>query len=205
MKSIHWALLLSVVAAAAVLVGANGTRPQPTRVAICDIRKLIFEYQRFNDLQKTLEAAENGITTELDKRKAQLVEIGKQMGELKRDSADFKRLDELSWKQTYEARAFQEVEKGKLQRRLHDGAMQSYDDVLKAVAAYAQDAGIDIVYSSRDIQLNRAMNVKELEALIATKYVLYNAPGLDVTGAVLKQLNDAYAAKPNAGEPDTSK
>lgn len=192
MKRIHWSVLLSVAVLAAFVIGANGLGAKPTRVGVCEIRRLLVEYQRFADLRQALETQDKNLAEEMKKRTDVIVELGKQMSELKKGSPDHQKLEELSWQKTFEARAFQDVQKGRLERQQHQGLLACYADIVREIEAYAKDSGIDVVYSTRDVNVEEAMNVKELESVIASKYILYRAAELDVTDAVIARLNAAY-------------
>ena len=81
----------------------------------------------------------------------------------------------------------------------NSSSTRGYGDALAEIKAYSSETGIDIVYSTREVQMEKARSTEDLEALIATKYILHSDPGIDISDAVLKRLNDKFAAG-GAGE-----
>jgi Skp family chaperone for outer membrane proteins len=192
MRRKHWGIVLAVVTMAGMLVGANGLSQGPTKTAVCDIRRAVVEYQKFINLKKDIEATQATAKTELESRRDQITKIIDQRKELKRGSPDDKKLEDLILEKSVEAQAYGEVTRNRLERRQYDGLKECYADVLKAMETYAAENGIDVVFSMRDVSMDEAKNSQDLETLIAAKYVLYSSKGIDITDAVLKQLNDAY-------------
>lgn len=193
MRRVHWTVLLSVAVLAVALVGAGGLKPGPSKVAVCDIRRVVMEYKRFEELRTGLEKIQDEAKTEIEKREGVMKGLREQMKDLKKGSDDYKRLQDALWKTSVEARAYGEIQKGRMELQQQEGLMLCYGDVLGAIAAYSKEAAIDVVYSTRDIEIDKARSTEDLEALIATKYILYNDPGIDITEGVLKQLNDTFA------------
>jgi len=196
MRRIHWGVILSVVTLAAVLLGADGLggKAEPSRVATCNVRKIMLDYQRFVDLKNRTDADEKKATDEL-KKKTELVEnMLKQLADLKKDSPDYARLDEACWQKTFEARSFQEVEKNRLERQRRDGLLECYRAILDEIAAYAKEAGLDVVYYTRDMRLEDAMTVQDVESLIGANAILYSDPKVDMSAAILARLNAKYQA-----------
>ena len=189
MRRIHWIALLATAALAAGLVGANGLKPGPTKVGVCDIRRVVTEYTRFVTLREGLEAMQAEAKTEMERRDAEIKTIMKQLEDLKKDSEDYKRLQEVVWQKSVEARAYGEIQKGRMELKQQQGLRACYDDITKAIEAYCKEAGVDIVFTKRDVPMGDQMNTKDLEAAIATRYILYVNSAIDVTDAVLAKLN----------------
>ena len=194
MRRVHWTVLLSVAVLAVVLVGANGLKPGPTKVGVCDVRKVVMEYKRFQELRTDLEKVQTDAKTEIEQREVVMKGLREQMKDLKKGSEDFKRLQDALWQKSVEARAYGEIQKGRMELQQHEGLMACYGDALAEIKAYSSETGIDIVYSTREVQMDKARSTEDLEALIATKYILHSDPGIDISDAVLKRLNDKYTA-----------
>ena len=189
MKRINWGIALAVVTLAGVLVGANGLKDGPSRVAVVDIRRVVVEYGKFTELKNTITAAQKAATEELNKRKGVITGLIEQRNEVKTDSADARKFDDLILQSRVEAQAFGEITRARLERQQFEGLRDCYKDIMEALAAYSNESNIDVVYSMRKVKITEAKNTQDLETLIAAKYVLYNNAGSDITDAVLKRLN----------------
>jgi Skp family chaperone for outer membrane proteins len=189
MRQVHWIALLATAALAAGLIGANGLKPGPTKVGVCDIRRVVTEYARFVTLRQGLEAMQAEAKAEMERRDAEVKTIMKQLEDLKKGSEDYKRLQEVVWQKSVEARAYGEIQKGRMELKQQEGLRACYDDITQAIEAYCKDTGVDIVFTNRDVPMGDEMNTKDLEAAIATRYILYANTAIDVTDAVLAKLN----------------
>lgn len=192
MKRLHWSILLTVAVLAGALVGANSLKQGPSKVAVCDIRRVVVEYRKFVDLKDNITKQQKAAEAELEKRRATINGLIDQRKDLKRGSADDKKLDDMVLEKSVEAQAYGELTRNRLERQQYEGLRDCYQDVLSAVDAYAKQNGIDVVFSTRDVKIDEAKNSQDLETLIAAKYVLFNDAGVDITDDVLKKLNDSY-------------
>jgi Skp family chaperone for outer membrane proteins len=189
MKRINWGIALAVVTLAGVLIGANGLKDGPSRVAVVDIRRVVVEYSKFTELKNTITAAQKAATEELNKRKGVITGLIEQRNDVKADSVDARKFDDLILQSRVEAQAFGEITRARLERQQFEGLRNCYKDIMEALAAYSNESNIDVVYSMRQVKITEAKNTQDLETLIAAKYVLYNNAGSDITDAVLKRLN----------------
>jgi Skp family chaperone for outer membrane proteins len=196
MKTKHWIGILSVVLLAAVLVGANDSaaRPEPVRAAVCDVHKAMTTYKRLADLRDRMDKEEKSFKEE-GKRRADLVEqMLKQLGDLKKDSADYQKLDQETWDKMYQLRVYQEVEQNKLDRKRRDGLQACYEDLLSEISLYCQENGVDLVEYISPVPLDTARNVQELESLINSRRVLFNSSKIDISDTMAARLNAKYKA-----------
>ena len=183
-------LILLLVVLAASLVAAASARPEPARVGVCNVRDVVVGYHRFIKLRERLEQEENEIVAEVKKRSQQVDEMLDELRELKQGTDAYKKLDAACWEKTYKIRAYQEVQKSRLERERRNGLRASYQDIKTAIAECAEEKGLDLVLYTRDVDLTQAGNVQELEGIIGSKTVLYKAPRLDITQDVLGRLNE---------------
>jgi len=196
MKTKHWIGLLVVVALAAVLVGANeaAPRPEPLRAAVCDMHQAMTAYRRLVDLRDRLDKDDKSFKEE-GKRRADLVEqMLKQLGDLKKNTPDYQKLDQVCWDKMYDLRVYQEVEQNKLDRQRRDGLQACYEDLLTEVALYCQENGLDLVEYVGPVPLDSARNVQELESLINSRRILFNSSRIDISDTIAARLNARYKA-----------
>jgi len=187
--------VIGMVALASILVGVNGGKGEPSRVAVCDVAKVVDDYTRVKKLQEEL-AAEEKVRVEEIKRRSDLIEMmAKQMDDLKEGSADRKKLEEKAWESMYQLKAYRETEQGRLQRKSRSGLLACYQEIMSEIGQHAKDNGIDVVFYKTDLseQLKQAQNTQELKALINSRRVLYNKDTLDITATVIAQLNAKWA------------
>ncbi len=200
MKTKHWIGVLSVVVLAAVLVGANESAPraEPVRAAVCDIHQAMTTYKRLIDLRDRLDKQDKSFKEE-GKRRADLVEqMLKQLGDLKKGSSDYQKLDQETWDKMYQLRVYQEVEQNKLDRQRRDGLQACYEDLLAEISLYCQETGVDLVEYIGPVPLDSARNVQELESLINSRRVLFHSSKIDISDTMAARLNAKYKA---AGAP----
>jgi len=171
---------------------AEPPKQGPSKIAVCDIRRVVMEYRRFIDLKDQITKQQETAQNELNRRRTVLEDLQKQQQSLKPDSPDFKRIQDSILEKAVEAQAYGELTRTRLERQQYEGLRGCYQDVQTAIDAYARENGIDVVLTDRDIKLDEAKNSQDLESLIAARYIIYRAPGVDVTTGVLKKLNDSY-------------
>ncbi|NLX58846.1 MAG: OmpH family outer membrane protein [Phycisphaerae bacterium] len=192
-----WTTVVVLAGLAALLVGANGGKPEPSRVAVCDLARVVDDYKRVQSLQAEL-AQKEKVRVEEVKRRSDVIELmAKQMDDLKEGSEDRKKLEETAWEKMYELKAYRETEQGRLQRQSRDGLLSCYEEIVAFIKQYAETNGIDLViYKEQlDQQLKAAQNTQELKAMINTRRVLYNGAPLDITENVIAALNAKWTAE----------
>ncbi|MBX3387858.1 MAG: OmpH family outer membrane protein [Phycisphaeraceae bacterium] len=173
----------------------SGTAPAAPRIALINIEKVI------NDLDE-LKIGQQRIAAKAEARQAELNALGKQLDEGQKkleliDPKDASRRDEavklmeLSATANAKQQAFQAIinlEKGDLFRLVHG-------HIMEACASYAKKNEIDLVMvDDRVLAFQENDDVGKVTALISQKRILYAAPQLDITDAVIKLMNTNFAA-----------
>jgi len=187
--------VIALLALSVILLGANGGKGEPSRVAVCDVAKVVDDYARVKSLQEEL-AAEEKLRVEDIRNRSDLIErLAKQMDDLKEGSDDRKKLEEKAWQQMFELEAYRKTEQGRLQRKSRKGLLACYEEIMSEIGRYAKANAIDVVLYKTDLgeQLKQAQNTQELKALINSRRVLYNNSALDITATVIAQLNAKWA------------
>ncbi|MBN2584855.1 MAG: OmpH family outer membrane protein [Planctomycetes bacterium] len=188
-KTVGIAILM--VGLVALLVGANGGKPEPSRVAVCDLAKVVDDYKRVQSLQDDLAQQEKSRVEEVKRRSDVIEMMAKQMDDLKEGSEDRKKLEETAWEKMYELKAYRETEQGRLQRKSRDGLLSCYEEIMAQISRHAESNGIDLVVYKEQLDplLKTAQNTQELKSMINSRRVLYNSAALDITDAVIAALN----------------
>lgn len=190
MKRTHWIVMMIVAVGAAAMIGANGLKPGPSKVAVCDIRRVVVEYNKFQQLQQQMQQEEQQVRARMTAMKEELEKLVEEMQMLKPGSDEFMQRSRTNVEKTFQAQAYQKNEQIRLQMLRRQGVLDCYSDVLNAVETYCRENAIDAVFAVRDINLEQAGSDEEIEAMIVAKYVLYHEPGVDITNAVLARLNN---------------
>lgn len=192
-----------IVAAGVAGVGAmtvqaqNAAAPNAPKIALINIEKVI------NDLQE-IKIAQTKIAAKAEARQAELNAIVKQIdeGQKKLELIDPKdvtrrdeavRLMELTATANAKQQAFQaiiNIEKGDLFKLVHG-------HIMDACASYAQKNGIDLILvDDRVLSFAENDDVNKVSALISQKRIVYGAPELDITDAIIKMMDNGFQANP---------
>lgn len=179
----------------AMSVNAQNAAPSVSKIALVNIEKVI------NDLDE-LKIGQQKIAAKAEARQTELNAIGKQIdeGQKKLELIDPKdpsrreeavKLMELNASANAKQQAFQAIinlEKGDLFKQVHG-------HVMDACASYAKKNDIDLVMvDDRVLAFQENDDVSKVSALISQKRILYAAPQMDITDAVIKLMNTNFAA-----------
>ena len=165
-----------------------------SRIGVCDILKILREYDRFADIKKDFEGRGVTIRDESEKRRARLESMEKELQGLAPGSKDFEALRQNIQKVAIEAQAWQKYQISLAEYDHNRLMVEMYGEVLDMVKVIADEQGLDIVLF-RDPRDTQADTVDELLAKIENRKVLYSSPDIDTTETVLARLNRAYATK----------
>jgi Skp family chaperone for outer membrane proteins len=197
------ATCLSVLAATALAsAAAAGAGEEPVekpkaralRIALVDVDRVLKEYKKGNDLydkiRKEIEPLANMI-----KQKAKYIrEQQRQLAATPDPRAD--RIDYLKKKHKIEVQLaeLQRDEKEYLARRTEkevEAMTEVWKDVVAAVAKYAKENGYDMVLKQQ-VRDEKTKTKTGFYRNVAARTVLYSAAHLDITEAIIKQLNTDY-------------
>ncbi|MBS0187905.1 MAG: OmpH family outer membrane protein [Planctomycetes bacterium] len=201
-----WAGLVAVAVAAAgfgiVSVKAQSDGNNPSRIALINIEKVI------NDLDE-VNMGKQKLAARADARQKELNDLAKQIDEGQKkleliDPKDTSRRDEavklleLTATANAKQQAFQgiiNIEKGDLFKAVHGHIMDT-------CAKYAAKNGIDLILvDDRVLTFAENDDVGKVSALISQKRIVYGAPSLDITDAIIQIMNTDFAAGKKPGKP----
>ena len=162
-----------------------------TRVAVCDIATVFNNYTRAKDLTTELENKRRGLAEEDQRRNTVLETLQGNLDNLNPGSEAYEsKLSELE-KQALELKIWREYEEKKLLRGHRNLTEQMYREIVQVVEEQGVALGYELVLYRDNLDL-RSATTPELLSKIAQRKVLYNAPGIDITDAVLARLNQKY-------------
>ncbi len=186
-------LLLLVPAGLAMGIQDGG----PPGVGVVDIARVFEGYQMTRDLEQRFDARQQGIRAEADNRRQAMEKQLATLEAFDPTSKDYaERRDRLQQMQ-FEFRVWLEMEEQRLKEEHMLWLRMIYDDVSEAVAQSARSRGIDLVLTHRDL----SEDVPDSSALrneILLKKVLYFSDRVDLTGQVLRLVNENYEQRGGA-------
>ena len=167
------------------------------RVAVCNPAK-VFEQI---DERKAIETQVNGererIKVDAQRRKLEIDEIRRQMGEVNPGSDLYKEKNQQLLQKAIEFDVWAKLTEQSLQRTEKELLRNLYDKIKDATKEVAEGKQIDLVMSERqpDLSGNKidAMTPDQVRAAIATTDVLYRNAKADITGDVVLLLNKKFA------------
>ena len=191
------ALIVAAVAGAAIMSGSKATSqstPQSTRIAFVDLAMVVREYNKSGDVDRELGAERQKLLAELRKEDAEIQKMIADLDLLVPGTREF-----LAKQREIARRKFElDYKKKEGEAMLRDQAMRKmlgvYTEIKNEAANYAIVHGYDAVLTvSRDEIQARAP--EEVPALIALRTVIHWDKSLDITGEILKILNNQQNAK----------
>jgi len=173
---------------------AGGTAAGPTKVAVCDIVKVFREYQRAIDLTGDLKKRTQAFATENAKRSAALEALKSEMDGFKAGSPEHEKAMTKLRSGIVEREVWGTMEKESLMRDHLRLTKEMYKEIKNTIAAVSKQAGVDLTLQL-DPDLGNIPNAEAFIAQISRNKVLYNTKQVDLTEAVLKELNEAYRGR----------
>jgi Skp family chaperone for outer membrane proteins len=191
-------LILAGCGGAAAIAGAVLTTDQSTpgnRVAVIDVIRIFNECQRQKDLEAELKTLQESLDAESRTRK---LKIDQTQAELNRldpsDPAYTRKMEELMEMQIQYKNWFDFMQ-AKLTREVSVWSWRIYRETSDICATVAKQNGIDLVLY-RDEFPPVSADPDETRGRIRSRMVVYNSPEINITQAVLEQLDAQYRAQP---------
>jgi len=195
--------MVVLVAAAGLLAGAvllkdvRGQTTEPkvptvTRIAVCDVVKVVQNYRKIADLNADLEKRRAKLNAEGEQRGKMIDQLQAELDQIAENSKEYeKRLDEFLTKRA-ELRAWKEAQDALLLKWHFLATRQMFEEVLSAVDQVAKDQGIQLVLF-KETEKFQSINSPELvQEMIGRRKVLYSDPSLDITEAIMSRMNINY-------------
>lgn len=178
---------------------AQGTVPAGgSKVAVCNLTQLFKDYKWAQKLNEELNARKNSINSEITARRAAIDKIAAQCKGLKPGSEQYRLKQNQIKKQVIDLEVWKRVnEEDLLQDHLRlTGEM--FGKISDATKVVAEKKGLSLVLQLEPRDL-RAGNTQELIAQLLNRKTLYYSESLDITGDVLRKINEDYVAQPPEG------
>jgi Skp family chaperone for outer membrane proteins len=207
--------LISAVCAATALAAfassfAHAQQPvqprQPTSaasqhgIAVIDITYILENYARLKQATDQFKVEVENTGKQFKAEQEAIMKSAERLSTLKSGSPDYKKLEEELAQKTSDLKVKASLEEKNFAERESQMYLAAYREVSNVVRVYAERHGISLVlrFSGKPVDPN---NRDAIRAELF-KTVLYNSPTIDITDAVLAEMNrGAAAAPPTATRP----
>lgn len=166
----------------------KGARAPTTSVAVCDIMDLLDNYNRAKDLIAGLKANRDKIQQEGEAKRKTIQEANQQLDGLKPGSPAYRKLLMQMEQDKFYLQAWMKMQGDRGMREHHRLTKLLYADIRAAIGKVAKAKGIHIVLSYDHRETPTKTSV-QLAQLIESRKVIWRDKSVDITDAVLIELN----------------
>ncbi len=197
----RWFSVLMVLAAggaAASIAGAMLTTDQSTpgnRVAVIDVIRIFNECQRQKDLDEELKGLQQKLDAESRTRKLKIDETQAELNRLDpSDPAYTKKMQDLMQMQI-EYKNWFDMKQAMLTREVSVWSWRIYRELTDICETVAKQNAIDLVLYKGEFP-PVSSDPDETRNRIRNRVIVYNSSEIDITQAVLEQLDAQYRSQP---------
>ncbi len=175
---------------------------QPTRlaaqgmnVALLDLGFIFKNHPRFKQKMEMMKQDVQAFEEQMKQKQQQLEAAGRRLGTLKPGSPDYKKLEESTTKQLADLRVQMQLKRKDIVEREAQIYMETYKEVIHAVATFANLRNIDLVlrYDSDTGPLSGVVN-PNVTMKVINRPVIFQKQ-LDITKLILNELSRASTAR----------
>lgn len=186
---------------AALVVGLVSTASAQQRpvgpVAILDLEYIFKHHARLESLKQQMQGDVQAAEHNVQKARQSLQELAKKLDDYKKGTPEFKNLEEELAKRDADIKLQVNVQRRNFAEQQSKIFYSIYQQVAEAVKQYSQQNGIQLVMRFNGDQPDPTDPDDIVRAL--NKSVVYNAPEIDITPAILRMVNAQSPAPPVPG------
>ena len=178
----------------------ESTSAKPTKVAVVDLAQL---YEKWSESKKTFATIQKLQEKEIEKIAAQqkiLKQMQFKLTKLDPKSKEYKKLQDDTAAKSKAIQLLIVKTREKVLLISRNATLNLYRKMMQAVEEIAREKSFDIVMQNDKPNLDSAANPKQLLEAIVNKKVLFANERTDITGAVLKRLEEKTAAEIKTAE-----
>jgi Skp family chaperone for outer membrane proteins len=168
-------------------------------IAVVDITFIVENYKRLKQAGERFKADVENTGKRFKAEQETLVKSAERLQTLKPGSDDYKKLEEELAQKGSDLKVQASLEEKDFAERESQMYLAAYREVQNVVRMYAERNGISLVLRFNGTPVD-ANNRDAIRAEMF-KTVLYNSPSIDITDAVLAEVNRGAAAPPVANRP----
>jgi len=177
---------------------AAAAAARPTTVAVCNLTRVFADYKWATQLNNELNERRNKIKNEITSRRNAIDKLTEQLKGYAPGSEQFNVKKQERDRQVIELEVWRQIQERSLLQSHLRLTKEMFSKISEAVKTVAQKKGIDLVLQlePRDIQ---AQSSQEMIAQLLNRKTLYQSDALDITGDVLRLINEDFVANPPKG------
>ena len=172
-----------------------------SRAAVLDIVRIFEECVRIKDLNEEMRKNMEDFRTEVNQRREAIADQKLRLGAYRVGTEEYEKQRRELLRMNIELRNWAEITESDLERQRFDWTRIIYEQAAGASERIARDRGYDLVmlrtaFKPDDIA---EQSVQGLRLAIQQRNVVFHAPGIDITDAVLERMDSEYktAGRPN--------
>ena len=199
MKPVNKMLMcvLALGVAAMPLAGPAMAQQQPaaprTVLAVVNLAKIFDGLNEKIDNAAELDKLKRDLQAEQSKRKDEIDNLSGSLGKTFREGTDeYKAAQDNILKKAMDLQSFSSYAQQKIALETRLRYVKLYNDVNKAVEAYAKAAGIVMVFVADDADLGTTADPSEVLNRISNRKVMYADPNYDISGKIIEKMNTEY-------------
>ncbi len=202
-----YVLLVSLLATAAAAAGRSEPRPSPVgprgsalKIGMVDVSRAFAGYRRVADLERETVERFRQPFDELRQRLQKMKEREEEfrLSPFAKDSPQHRKAQEKLAAAIKKYRQDRNALESKYKVHLYQQEGRLTADLLEAIRLHGQEEGFDFIFKKDTGQRSGAP--ADPSRILRVNPVLYHSDAVDVTDAVAKRLNEAYARGERLGE-----
>ena len=186
--------IVTIACAAAVLVFFASLNIQAQiperrilRIGIVDISKILDTYSKKEDSNKVLQEFQLEKQDKIDKKRVEIRTKMEKRDLLLPGSSERRKLDEELSDLEVELGIMQKAAAREIREKYAQLLIDLYDDIVQECESYAKAKKFDLILKKENLEF-QGLTPQEVKFNIKTQKIVYNAPQLDITSAIIERL-----------------
>lgn len=176
---------------------AQPPRPPQTRIAVMNMLQVLKSYRKFTNMEAEMRKLQQDVEGRIKPLRTRMQTLQEQYKKPETTPEQREQIERELRKLQIDGSMVEEDAKKELTKRSGDAFTTVYRDVEDAVTRYAQMNGYELVmfYNDRvEPEKHHPANVQQKLLQPAALMPLFVTPGMDITAAIIQNLNQMYPA-----------
>ena len=161
-------------------------------IGVVDLVKVFNDFEQTKVLNDELKRYKQELAGKQQKKEEQISVERETLQGFAPDSAEYRKRGQALKKIMIEYQAEMAVEQETLKDEHRRWIERTYETITKCIAEVAKRHGLQLVLTREELETG-VEDATVLQRQILNRKVVYNDPGMDITGEVLATLNDGFA------------